>query len=281
MILPVPNLKEVAQLSFLPNDPSQQQLSFLDPYNTLTDREKKALNQSWAKYFFDHIFSNIDEMPYAVLYSDKESKPNTPVNIQVGALIIKELLGLSDEEFMNALMFDIRFQYALHTTSYIEQPLSVRTLSRFRERCSTYKKESGIDLLCSTLESLSDELNEILHVDHSLRRVDSLTVCANIEKMNQLELLYNCVSNLVKEIHANGDSLPEELVHYTQTDDRNGIINHNRSEETTDKINTLLADAQTLKSFCGSEYDESSCYQLLLRVLKEHMADGASVIKST
>ena len=34
-------------------------------------------------------------------------------------------------------MFDIRYQYALHTTSFIEQPLSDRTLGRFRERCIT------------------------------------------------------------------------------------------------------------------------------------------------
>ena len=205
-------------MSFVPNDPSRQQLSFLDPYNTLTDREKKVLDDSWAKYFFDYIFSRIDEMPYAVLYSDKESKPNTPVNIQVGALIIKELLDLSDEEFMSALMFDIRFQYALHTTSYIEQPLSVRTMSRFRERCSTYKKESGVDLLYNTIASLSDELSEILNIDHTLKQVDSLTLSSNIEKMSQLELLYTCVSNLAEEVHANGDSLPEELMHRTMTE---------------------------------------------------------------
>ena len=68
-------------MSFVLNDASIQQMSFLDSYNTLTDREKKFLEKSWAKYFAEHIFPKIDETPYAVLYSGKDSRPNTPVNI--------------------------------------------------------------------------------------------------------------------------------------------------------------------------------------------------------
>ena len=59
-----------------------------------------------------------------MLYSNKASRPNTPVNVVVGALILKELLGLTDDELVEGLMFDIRYQYALHTTSFEEQPLS-------------------------------------------------------------------------------------------------------------------------------------------------------------
>lgn len=174
-------------MSFVLNPVNKQQLSLFDSYENLTEREKKFLNQSWAKYFAEYIFPKIDEIPYAVLYSGKDSRPNTPVNIQVGALILKEFLSLSDEELLTALMFDIRFQYALHTTSYIEQPLSDRTLSRFRERCSTYEVESGIDLLHETVVSLSKEMAELMEVDVSLRRMDSLMVSSNIRKMGRLE----------------------------------------------------------------------------------------------
>ena len=141
-------------MSFAFNHADEQQFSLFDSYNNLTEREKKFLDKSWAKYFAEHIFPKIDEQPYAVLYSDKDSRPNTPVNIQVGALIIKEITGLSDDELLMALMFDIRFQYALHTISFIEQPLSDRTLGRFRARCNAYAKGKGVDLLHNTLTSL-------------------------------------------------------------------------------------------------------------------------------
>lgn len=68
-----------------------QQLSIFDRSLHLTERERKCLENSWAKVFSDEIFPAIDEERFRVLYSDNASRPNTPVNVIVGALIIKEL----------------------------------------------------------------------------------------------------------------------------------------------------------------------------------------------
>ena len=255
-------------MSFVPNRLEEQQLSLFDPLNTMTEREKKFLDRSWAKYFAEFIFPKIDEIPYAVLYSDKDSRPNTPVNVQIGALLIKELTNLSDDELLESLMFDIRFQYALHTTSFAEQPLSDRTLSRFRARCAAYETEHGVDLLHETITSLSSEMAELMRIDSSLKRMDSLMVASNIKRMGRLELLYTCVANLAKEM-AKTHEIPEYLRHYTEADDRNRVIYHNHSEETSVKIEAVLKDAAALKELCGADYDDSSSYQLLLRVLKE------------
>lgn len=255
-------------MSFVLNDANEQQLSLWDSFESLTERERKFLDKSWAKYFAEYIFPKIDEQPYSVLYSAKDSRPNTPVNIQIGALLLKELTNLSDEEILTSLMFDIRFQYALHTTSYREQPLSDRTLGRFRERCAAYETATGIDLLHDTITSLSAEMAKIMKIDSSLKRMDSLMVESNIKRMSRLELLYTCVANLAKE-YAKRQELPENLKHYAEADDRNRVIYHNHSDQTSDKIAVVLKDAAALKSLCGSDYDESSSYQLLLRVLKE------------
>lgn len=40
----------------------------------------------------------------------------------IGALIIKELNGMTDDEVMGSCEFDFRYQYALHTTSFEDQP---------------------------------------------------------------------------------------------------------------------------------------------------------------
>ena len=76
-------------MSFKAND--SQQLSLDDSSIMLTARERNALEKSWAKIFADDSFPAIDEERFSVLYSDKASRPNTPVNVIIGALIIKEL----------------------------------------------------------------------------------------------------------------------------------------------------------------------------------------------
>ena len=111
--------KVVEIMSFRAND--CQQISLLDSLSGLTTREQKALENSWAKVFAEEIFPKIDEERISVLYSNKASRPNTPVNVIIGALIIKELFDLSDDEMVENLMLDPRYQYALHTTSFTEQ----------------------------------------------------------------------------------------------------------------------------------------------------------------
>lgn len=129
--------KKAISMSFKEN--TYQQMSFTDSFSGLTAREQKALEKSWAKVFADEIFPAIDEKRFSVLYSDKASRPNTPVNVIVGALIIKELFDYSDDEMVENLMLDFRIQYALHTTSFEEQSLSDKTLSRFPKRSMIMK----------------------------------------------------------------------------------------------------------------------------------------------
>ena len=108
-----------------------QRIFFFDSLGFLPERKQRILDKSWAKIFSKYIFTKIDEMIFAPLYSDKRnSRPNAPVNVIVGALIIKELNGLSDDEIIEECEFDFRYQYALHTTSFKNQPLSDHT---FRE----------------------------------------------------------------------------------------------------------------------------------------------------
>ena len=141
------------------------------------------LEKFWAKPFAEKIFPLINEENFSVLYSYKASRPNTPVNVIVGGMVFEELMGLTDEEFMDSLLFDIRFQYALHTTSLKEQPVSDRTFSRFRRGCLTYETETGIDLIHDTVKELSGKMATLMKLNDRMKRMDSLMVASNIRKL--------------------------------------------------------------------------------------------------
>ena len=79
---------------------SNQQMMLTDSTCKRTEREQRFLEKSRAKVFADRIFPAIDEEIFADLYSDKASRPNTPVNVIVGALILKEALGDTDDELV-------------------------------------------------------------------------------------------------------------------------------------------------------------------------------------
>jgi hypothetical protein len=257
-----------------------QQFSLFDGTSNLTDRELKMLDKSWAKYFSENIFPAINEEPFRVLYSERPSRHNTPVNVIVGALIIKEIFGLTDEELVETLPFDIRYQYALHTTSFEEQPLNDRTFGRFRARCNAYEENTGIDLIHDCISSLSLTMSEMMRLNTGMRRMDSLMVASNIKKMSRLELLYTCVSNMCRLMRRKDDAnLPESMKHYIEATDHNEVLYHNRSEDTENKTDTVLKDAALLIVACSGNYDESSEYQLLIRIIAEQAkTDGNGIL---
>lgn len=250
---------------------SNQQLSLTDSTFNLTEREKRFLEKSWAKTFADKVFPAIDETIFSVLYSDKYSRPNTPVNVIVGALILKEVLGDTDEEIVQALMFDLRYQYALHTTSFAEQPLSDRSLSRFRARCLAYETEKGVDLIHECVTKMAKEIAQFMGIIPAMQRMDSLMVAANIKNLSMLELFYTCVANLVKIMSQRQASLPEGVHHYLEKDDYNRCIYHKREQGTEERTVAVMRDAETLITLCDEtgEFDDTSEYQLLIRLLKE------------
>ena len=256
-------------MAFVAN--TTQQLTLTDSTFNLTEREKRFLEKSWAKTFAEKVFPAIDESIFSVLYSDKASRPNTPVNVIIGALILKEALGDTDEELVEALMFDIRYQYALHTTSFEEQPLSDRTLSRFRARVLAYETEHEVDLIHECIVKMTKEIAEFMNISPSRQRMDSLMVAANIRNLSLLELFYTCVANLAKIMHQRGIILPEEQHHYIEKDDYNRCIYHKRELDATERTVEVMHDAEKLISICDKtgELDDTSEYQLLIRLLKE------------
>ncbi len=267
-------------MAFSQND--YNQFSIDDSTFSLTEREHRFLEKSWAIPFADKIFPAINEVDFSVLYSDSVSRPNTPVNVIIGALILKEWLGLTDEEIVESLMFDIRFQVALHTTSFKEQPLSDRSLSRFRERCTTYETMTNTDLIRNCMNSLASKMAEFMGLSSKMNRMDSMMIAANIKKLSRLELLYTCVANLVKHMQKRQDIIPESMSHYCEPEDYNRVIYHMRSTDAETRMKAVLLDAAMLSQICGDKYDESSEYQLLLRVIREQTStreDGSLHLK--
>ena len=249
-----------------------QQISFDDSTFGMSDRERRFLQKSWSEAFSKHIFPKINEDRFAVLYSDNPaSRSNTPVNIIIGMFILKELFSHTDDDLLETMLFDVRYQYALHTTSFAEQPVSDRTLSRFRERLYAYEQETGIDLMKDEMESLADAFVTMLGISGQTKRMDSLMVASSCKKLSRLELVYRCVRQMVKAIHATGETglLDARLLKYLDADDENETLYRTRSSEAGSKLIAALADALRLLELTGDAYTELSEYQQLRRMVDE------------
>ena len=209
----------------------------------------------------------IEEEPFRILYCADNGSPNTPVNIFIGACIIKELLDLSDDEI---LMLDVRLQYALHTTSFEKQPLLDKSLTRFRSSCYDYYNKTGIDLIHDCIVSLAGKIAKVMKITGRTRRMDSMMIDANIKKLSRLEIIYTCIANLVKRLSKEGNlEIPEELKHYAAPNDFNQVFYYAKSSSYAERCLTLLDDADTLSALYGEGYADWKEYILFKRCMAE------------
>ncbi|MBM4431744.1 MAG: transposase [Chloroflexi bacterium] len=177
-------------------NPRSAQPLLLTDVNSLPAKLMKRLHSSWATTFREEVFQRIDEDAFAVLYSEKGSRPNTPVNVLVGLEILKEGRHWSDEELYDHFCFDLQVRYALGCDVFGEEELCLRTLYNFRRRVVDQALSSGENLFATVFEQVTDSQMAKLKVRTEMQRLDSTMILSNIADLSRLELLVEVLQRL-------------------------------------------------------------------------------------
>lgn len=230
-------------MMFKLNETKEEQISLFSPRSTWNNFQKRRIEKSWAKEFSEVIFPNIDEKAFKALYSsDKASRPNIPVNVVVGLLIIKELENLTDEEVMDALMFDERVQYALKVIDNEEKFGSENTLNHFRRRLNSYYVKTGIDLIENEMKKINEILLEATNITSQLKRIDSLMISSSCRNLNRIELVYEVNKNIIKKMQSLNMNI-KDFKHYLDEGKKDEILYKTKSTEENNKLAKLLSDS--------------------------------------
>lgn len=256
-----------------------QQITLYDSFLSLPAHIQRLIERSWAKDFSDVVFPAINEERFSVLYSEVGSRPNTPVNVLVGSMLLKEYFGQTEEELLMSIYCDVLYQYALHLTQEERPPVSDRSWSRFRERLMKYEQETGIDLMKAEMESLAQILADHMQLKGNVKRMDSLLVASRCKRMSRLEIIYTVNANAVRLLNRLGllDYVPKDCVHYLDEEDHNNVIYRCRGEEAESRLECAILEATELKQALEStELTNYQEYELLSRVLREQADKDAN-----
>lgn len=184
----------------------------------LSEKQRSLLEHSKEKWFYRLILSNINENNFRRLYSNQASRPNAPVNIMVSALILKELKGISYDELMECLMFDLRFKTALGLLNIDEMPFSRATLFNFQNRVFEYELHTGINLIEQVFDNLSAKQLKQLSLKTDIQRTDSTLISSNIRKYSRIQLLIEVLIRLERILEeADLKCIGEQLESYLKT----------------------------------------------------------------
>jgi hypothetical protein len=246
------------------------QYGMFDTFQQLPEKVRGRLEASWAGTFYRELFVRIDERRFAVLYSDKPSRPNAPVNVLVGAEILKAGHGWSDEELYNNLQFNLQVRYALGLRDIGSVPYEWRTVYNFRHYLSQHMQETGENLLEQVFVQVTDEQLESLKLKTGQQRMDSVLVSSNIRRMTRLHLLVEVVQRVWRMLTEEDQAYYAEAFEpylrgtagqYCYKLKGKEIVEH--SEAVGRLMNRLVRELE-------AQYAELPTYQMLQRVVDEH-----------
>lgn len=254
-----------------------QQPALISAASELPEKQRKRLANSWAGTFYKEFFCRIDEGAFAMLYSEKASRPNVPVNVLVGLEALKSGFGWSDEELYENYCYNLQVRYALGYDRLGEGDFEIRTLYYFRERLSRYNAEEGCNLLEQAFEQITDAQITSLKVRTGMQRMDSTQIASNIVSASRLQLLVEGLQR-VERILSEADKARQAEIFAPYTKDSAGHYSYRVKgkqavQEHLQKIGqTLQALLPELKPAYAGEVP----YQVLERLFAENFKLVAS-----
>ncbi|MFQ5859806.1 MAG: transposase [Anaerolineae bacterium] len=241
----------------------------------LPKKLRERLENSWAQTFREEVFYRIDEEPFAVLYSDQPSRPNTPVNVLVGLDILKAGFGWSDEELYDHVSFDILTRHALALDDLGIEIFEIRTLYNFRQRVREYAEETGINLFSQVFDQVTDEQLAAVGVATGWQRMDSTQVLSNLAALTRLELIVSVVQQVYRALEEESQARwQERLAPYLGGRPQKvcrGIKGHEVEAHLIALGEMLVALAEELAEYAP----DSAAYALAERVLREQYRIGS------
>lgn len=238
----------------------------------LPPKQRRRLEKSWAGTFYRQCFSRIDERPFAVLFSEGYSRPNTPVNVLLGLEALKAGFGWSDESMWDAFCFDLQVRYALGYWNLGEGQFDLRTVYNFRARLLAHLRETGEDLVGDAFAQITDEQSEALALQTNLMRMDSTMIASNMRNLSRLELLVEVLQRVHRMLcEVDRVRYGEEMAPYVRGSTKQYVyrINHEEGPARIAAIGVLMG---RLVGELGACYAQHPIYQLLQRVFGEHFA---------
>ena len=236
----------------------------------LPEKKLEKLLRSKEYALYKLIFCNIDESLFSCLYSDKKSRPNSPINAMVSSLILMQQRGWTYEQLLNSVDFDLTTRTALGLHSFAETPFSESTLFDFQLKVNDYWIKEGINLFEVVLDSLTKKQLKELKLKTNIQRSDSFLAASNIRSYSRVQLLVEVLIRLHRILSEKDQARYSALLSPYVKKPSNRFIYSLKRDDIPHTLSGLGHVYQTLYNAFKSCYGDREIFQIFTRVYEEH-----------
>lgn len=234
----------------------------------LPSEKTRRLAKTWADVFRRKALPLIEEKRFAPMYCDGNGRPNAPVEVVLGVLILKEMYDLTDEDALDQLEWNLQWHHALRLRPE-DAHLCQKTLHNFRARLIAH---DGGRL---AFEETTERIIAALGVRMTRQRLDSTHIVSNIATLTRLGLFCETIRVFLAALFSAhprlAERVPERLgARYLKTDGSPSAYGDARKDQARRRLEVCARDLYRLHALLGgtaaAKLEE---YTLLERLLRE------------
>ena len=245
-----------------------------DLRSVLPEAKQKRLESQWPGIFRREILPMLLEVEadFAGLYHGLLGAPNKPVAELLGILILKEFHDYTDEQTLDAVEFNLQWQYALQL-GVSEASVCQKTLHNFRDRLVQSQHHQRL------FHQLTGRIIDRFGLDTSRQRMDSTQVVGAMKQLSRLGLFVTTIETFLFKLRRMGskdakvaalvDKLPKRF--HERYLDRAGYFSDSRSSLASRRLDACAQDLWALiDRFRGhAKISRLKQYRHLERLFKE------------
>lgn len=267
---------------FRPNETHRQQDLF-GIESQIRPELRKRLRESKEHAFYERVFSRIPEERFADLYKDNPaSRPNTPVNVLVGAMILQHINDWTFDELLDRVDFDLKVRAALGLWSLDQEAFCRATLFNFQNRLRDDMAATGQDKFQAVFDVLTEADLKEFKLDRTIQRCDSTQIGSNIRAYTRIELLVEVALRMWRALNdAHKQAHAERFKTYVEAGTSGQFLYRMRKSDIDATLEQLGRLYAWMVEALGADYGSTEIHRIVRRVFAEQFtrADEEIIIR--
>jgi hypothetical protein len=174
-----------------------------DPLARFGPHRRSRLEKSWAKLFREEILPVLPVHKLSPHYSGVTGSPTKDLYAMLGVMLLQQVHDLTDEEAVDQVAFNLKWQYALGISEEKEKEAYVcpKTLWTMRDILAR-ENLSGV-----IFETVTDKLAKLFCVDTTRQRLDSVHIFSNMRHLGRIGLFVRVIKTFLVNLKRHHEEL--------------------------------------------------------------------------
>ena len=158
------------------------QLNIFDPWDFLSPKRRRLLDESWAGLFRKHILPTIPVERVFKFFDESFGRPTKELYSRLGAQILQQTFDLTDEETLQQYAFNIQWHYCLNITEESDSAKYISGKTLWSDRKIIAQNSLEDEIFTSATSCLAD----VFKINTDEQRIDSVHIKSNMRRLGRI-----------------------------------------------------------------------------------------------